>query len=264
MEPTVVVGGALLLLMMLGGGKKKGKHGPLQPSDEPTPLPEGHDKGPSDELPGGTKKGHLPKGKGYAPPSDMTTGDLWISPDCQAYVIGKDYYPTLAGMDAYDWYRDIGLARDSSPTGVEAAELYYAKTQDDEPWQGEIFPEHQATVDLFALQVLAEASPLCAATVPRFEQYDYYDDWEMAFHFWLTQYPALGELLVAIIDYATFGGEQRTLEDWAGDTRVDLANFFHAYEDWGGIGFEAPACPSGQHPDFPQGLEPGQYVCVPD
>jgi hypothetical protein len=266
MEPTVLVGGALLLLMMLGGKKKAGPSGPLKPGDKPTPLPKDHPKGPSDPLPGGTKKGHLPKGKGYFPPDDMTTTDLWISPDCQAYLAGADYHPWVQGQDAYDWYRDIGLARDGTPIGVQAADLYWEKTGDDEPWNGELFPSHQSTADIFALMVIAEASPLCAETVPRFDQYEYYDDWQTAFHLWLTQYPALGELLVLLIEEAAYGGGPRELQDELGEVRIAPANFVNALEDWGRmIEFgQTGTCPPGMHAVYPEGAEPGMYTCVLD
>lgn len=236
MEPTIVLGGAMLLLMMLGGKKKggAGPAGPLKPGDTPTPLPQGHDKGGSDKLPSGSGKGHLPKGKGYYPPDDMTTTDLWISPDCQAYVMGVDWHPWVAGQDAYDWYRDLGGARDSSPEGIDAANLYWDQTGDWEPWNGEAFAYHQSTVDLFALEVIMEASPLCAETIPRFEQYEYFDDWQTAFHLWLTQYPALGELLVLIVEDAAYGGAQRELTAADGYTAVGLANFDNAWSHWWG------------------------------
>lgn len=232
MEPTVLVGGAIMLLMMLGGGKKGGKHGPLGKGDEPTPLPDGHKKGGSDGLPDGTKKGHLPKGKGYAPPADMTTTDIWVSPDCQAYIVGEDWYPTVGGVDAYDWYRDIGGARDYSEVGAEAAGLYSDKTGEWEPWNGELFPDHQSTADLFAVLVMQEISPLCAETIPRFDQFDYYDEWDAAFKRWLTQFPALGELVIFIEEQAAFFGPLRSVQNREGEVGEVEANFANADWDW--------------------------------
>lgn len=265
MEPTVIVGGALLLLMMLGGKKKGGKVGPLEPGEKPTPLPGGHDKGPSDPLPGGSKGGHLPKSKGYSPPSDMTTTDLWISPDCQAWVAGEDYHPYVGNQDAYDWYRDIGGFRDYSPRGAEAADLWYGTSGDWEPFHGEIFPDHQATADIFALQVIIEASPMCAETIPRFDQYEYLDDFQMAFHLWLTQYPALGELLILLVEDATYGGELRELTDKEGLSYMEGANMAQADGDWfyeNGLVFDPAQCPAGTHPVYVPEAE--AYTCEPD
>ncbi len=93
-EPVVVVGGALLLLAMLGGKKKKGG-GPGSLLDPKK----------SDPLPQGSKGGFLPKGKGYGSqiPQDMTSEDLWISDDCQAFVMGQNWLPMVDGMSAYQW-----------------------------------------------------------------------------------------------------------------------------------------------------------------
>lgn len=234
MEPTVLVGGAIMLLMMLGGGKKKGGRGPLKEGDSPTPLPDGNTQGGTDKLPDGSKHGHLPKGKGYAPPADMTTTDLWVSPDCQAYVVGADWYPTIEGVDAYIWFKTVYNADAVNTPGTLPAlwvehvmDVYYMLTGEaleanrnfvlfdgnqygmklwDMPaWDFGRFNDMISPADAVATLVLREASPLCEETMPLMGDYDTEDDFGDAWEIWATQYPALQEVYWVIRGAAVDG-----------------------------------------------------------
>jgi len=234
MEPTVLVGGAIMLLMMLGGGKKGGKHGPLDKGDKPTPLPDGHDKGGSDGLPDGSKHGHLPKGKGYAPPADMTTTDLWVSPDCQAYVVGEDWYPTVEGMDPYVWFKTVYnedavftagtpqaqwmehvnevfyMLRDEADAANRDFILFEGNKYDLDFWAIPAyyfgrFNDMMSPADAVATLVLREASPLCEGTMPLMGDYETEDDFSDAWEEWAARYPALADVYWIIRESAVDG-----------------------------------------------------------
>lgn len=220
-EPVVLGGAALLLMMMLGGKKKKGGPvGPLAPGDKPTPLPPGHQAGPSDPLPGGSKYGHLPKDKGYAPPPDMTTTDIWISPDCQGYLVGADWLPSVGGgMEPGMWLHDVFLSGGGTPWLdwiVEQGPFGMADMSESRFMVGYLYgryPDLEAPMDNFARSVLSEASPLCAETMPH--QWDFgeanmdEDAFRDAYTAWAQEYPEMDKLMGEIIREAA-GVEEGT------------------------------------------------------
>jgi hypothetical protein len=258
--------------MMLGGKKKKnGKVGPLKPGDKPTPLPGGHKPGPSDPLPPGSKGGHLPKSKGYRPPDDMATTDIWVSPDCQAYVIGEDWWPTVEGQDPYMWFLDMyGLpyhaddpwavawhdfVRDMFARAVQQAadagrdfivyegQNYGVNMWDFPGWDVGRFPDIYSVADAFTEAVFEEISPLCAEEMPRFEQYgDDEEAWSDAWDEWAEKYPKMEELVAAIrwmaIEAEEPEGENVAAPKKPGDketTYIGARNLQNAWRDFWGV-----------------------------
>lgn len=90
---ALAAGAAILAgLAFVGLGKKpKKKSTPFDPTDT-DPLPDNSD-------------GYLPKDKDYGSqiPANMTAKDLWISDDCKAYIVGKQWLPTVNGLGPYMW-----------------------------------------------------------------------------------------------------------------------------------------------------------------
>jgi hypothetical protein len=265
-EPIAVIGGAALLLMMLMGKKKPGKVGPLKPGDKPTPLPPGTKKGPSDDLPPGSKGGHLPKNKGYRPPDDMTTTDIWVSPDCQAYLVGAEWYPTFEDQDAYtsfmaaygpdnaddprvqEWVEVISAVflqalQEADKAGRDFI-IYDGQRYEPNLWD---FPGYligyfptgiYSPADAFTLGVLTEVAPLCADTVPMFQDFDAEDEWSDAYDTWVDRYPAIDDLMKIIRDEATVGelpeGQNVALPRTPGDSPtsyVGARNMKNAWSD---------------------------------
>jgi hypothetical protein len=156
----------------------------------------------------------------------MTTSDIWVSGDCQAYVIGEDWYPTVelstGRVDAYQWYQKVygapllsgdpvmtnwdnaGYAQYSEAlqkTDYKKPPVYDGKRTECVdtwcwPWyEMAMFPDVYAPADAFAQAVFAEVSPECAAQLPKWEDFDDIESWQRAYDDWAQKYPAMQEML---------------------------------------------------------------------
>ena len=200
MEALIPVGLVLLFAGMFARKKKKTSGGgPLRPGpDVDRPTPTTRPPGPSDPLPGGSKGGHLPKDQGYAPPADMTTADLWVSPDCQAWVAGADWIPMAEGLDPYDYFIGYDNGRSYTEGAMELNQAAWDENLDVYAFEYKPGPLNVSVMQEFLYEMLAEEAPLCAETLPMPWEYDDPDEYDMDMEAWVASYPAL----VGLLEYA--------------------------------------------------------------
>lgn len=238
MDPTLIAAGVVFLLM-LGGGKKGASGPPIPPGNVPTPLPPGTKPRSSEKLPKGASKGHLPKGSGYEAPDGWETRGIWVSSDCQAWMVTSDWYPTAAGLDAYEWFRNQALDGDFQADSPWYDLVFQTAVADDvlpEDVKGaltlERWPDINSPAEAFTVGVLLEVAPLCADTLPLMNQYATEDEWKLALEEWAQAYPALSKL-AHLISNEALGGKLpvRRLQTMAGDVYEGPANMRASYRD---------------------------------
>jgi len=247
-EPVVIVGGGLLLLALLGGKKKNGG-GPLKPLIDPD------DPNKTDPIPGGSKSGWLPKGGGYGKqiPDGMTSNDLWVSDDCQAFVMGQNWLPTVGALSPYQWMAqeenllkwnvinqtmlaEIGDGSDPIHTmpnaivldfagqvGARVPGAYVSKSLPSS-WgdynsyaEVGIYPSDLPMSVRFAIQALADSSPsaaACAETLPGAGGANA-AQWQASFRAWRKEYPAL-DFLLSFITSASVADIQSAIDEYEG------------------------------------------------
>lgn len=186
----------------------------------------------SDPLPDGAEDGFLPKDKDYGSqiPNDMTSGDLWVSDDCKAFLVGKHWMPRVGGLDPYQWmlqpeqitaWEKINHAMmqagetkpiDKIPNAivVDPGALIQARYPPYPRYKGAqwgdfetyaevgIYPTDLPMVTRFELAVLQGTSPSaasCANTIPAGGPLKTKAQWEAAFKTWQQKFPGLSHLL---------------------------------------------------------------------
>lgn len=102
--PIVAVAVGITLLLRKGGGASQDE--PM-PEPEPEPLPEPEpEPAPEPETPTKSAVARAAKykriPKGYQLPDGITHSDIWVSSDCQAAVMGRDYEPFTNVADGED------------------------------------------------------------------------------------------------------------------------------------------------------------------
>lgn len=236
-EPGTLILGGMALLMLLAGGKKKGNggNGPII------------DPNNSDPLPGGSKAGYLPKGQGYGKqiPDDFTPNDLWISDDCQAFVMGQNWLPMVDGLSPYQWMmlpenleNWLGIyehfAAQNEEMGPDAIVLDFGgtfaarfpayklagNTFGDFYTYAEvgIYPDQISMVSQFTREAVAQASPgagSCVDSLPAGGGNVTKAQWLQKFQAWRRDYPGF-DYLLGLVSLASVDGIQGALDEYVG------------------------------------------------
>lgn len=189
MSPLILIGLGVALFAVAGRKKKPSKNGTKElPPPEPEPDPDVRDELAGSNLPGGTD---IPSGMGHA--------DAWVSDDCQAWAIGRDFFASH-GDEVEDYYDD--LVQGYLDTGNAALAELVIYTHPSE-WDVRTFVEGAYTYDTPAMQWVREQLPLdCQKLVPEPQDFETFAAYDQAWATFAAQNPVLSEYVTVLAEFA--------------------------------------------------------------